>query len=52
MGCFKISLGLCHEIEALIKKNWWEQRSDRRKVYHLMWEEMTKLKTVGGRNGF
>lgn len=51
MGCFKISLGLCHEIEALIKKNWWEQRSDRRKVYHLMWEEMTKLKTVGGRNG-
>lgn len=46
MSCFKISLELCHEIEALIKKNWWEQRSDCRKVHHLKWEEMTKLKTV------
>ena len=23
MGCFELPLGLCHEIEALIKNFWW-----------------------------
>ena len=23
MGCFKLPLGLCHDIEALIKTIWW-----------------------------
>ena len=23
MGCFKLPLGLCHEIESMIKKFWW-----------------------------
>ena len=23
MGCFKIPLGLCYDIEAMIKKFWW-----------------------------
>ena len=33
MGCFKIPLGLCHDIEAMIKKFWWGQRDDRREVH-------------------
>ena len=28
MGCFKIPIGLCNEIESLMKKFWWGQRSD------------------------
>ena len=48
MGCFKFPLGLCHEIEVLIKKLWWGQRGDHRKVQWLKWEEMTKSKTIGG----
>ena len=48
MGCFKIPLGLCHEIEVLIKKFWWGQRGDRRKIHWLKWDEMTKYKMVGG----
>ena len=28
MGCFKLPLGLCNEIEALIKRFWWGQRGD------------------------
>ena len=35
VGCFKIPLGFCHEIEALIKKFWWGQRVDCRKIYWL-----------------
>uniref|UniRef100_A0A7N2MU32 Reverse transcriptase domain-containing protein n=1 Tax=Quercus lobata TaxID=97700 RepID=A0A7N2MU32_QUELO len=48
MGCFKLPIGLCHEIEALIKKFWWGQRGDRRKIHWVKWEEMTKSKSVGG----
>ena len=33
MGCFKIPIGLCNEIEALINKFWWGQRGDRRKIH-------------------
>ena len=47
MGCFKIPIGLCHEIEALIKKFWWGQRGDRRKIHWIKWKEMTKSKIVG-----
>ena len=48
MGCFKLPIGLCNEIEVLIKKFWWGQQGDRRKVHWLKWEEMTKSKMVGG----
>ncbi|KAL0006673.1 hypothetical protein SO802_008175 [Lithocarpus litseifolius] len=48
MGCFKIPIGLCNEIEALMKRFWWGQQGDRRKVHWVKWEEMTKTKLVGG----
>jgi len=48
MGCFKIPLGLCHEIESMVKKFWWGQRGDKRKIHWLKWEELTKSKTKGG----
>ena len=48
MGCFKFPIGLCHEIEALIKKIWWDQRGDCRKIHWIKWEDMTKSKIVGG----
>ena len=33
MVCFKLSLGLCHDIEALIKKFGWGQKGERRKIH-------------------
>ena len=48
MGCFKLSVSLCNEIEALIKRFWWGQRVDRRKIHWIKWEEMTKSKAIGG----
>ena len=48
MGCFKIPMGLCNEIEAMIKKFWWGQRGDRRKIHWIKWDELTKSKNVGG----
>jgi len=48
MGCFKIPLGLCHEMETMIKKFWWGQRGEKRKIHWLKWEELTKSKLEGG----
>ena len=48
MRYFKIPLGLCQEIEAMIKKFWWEQKGDRRKIHWIKWDELTKSKSVGG----
>lgn len=47
MECFKVPLGLCHDIEELIKKFWWGQQADRRKIYWLKWDELTKSKMEG-----
>ncbi|XP_075633306.1 putative mitochondrial protein AtMg00310 [Castanea sativa] len=48
MGCFKIPLGLCHDIEALIKKYFWGQKGDQRKIHWVKWGELTKSKMVDG----
>ena len=46
--CFKSPVSLCNEIESLIKKFWWGQRGDRRKIHWVKWKDMTKSKTIGG----
>ena len=49
MSCFKLPIGLCHEIETLIKKKKiWGQRGESRKVHWIKWEELCKPKTQGG----
>ena len=48
MGCFKLPLELCDDIEAMIKKFWWGQRGNRRKIHWIWWGELTKSKMIGG----
>ena len=33
MGCFKLPIGLCRDIEKLINKFWWGQHGERRKIH-------------------
>ena len=33
MSCFRLSVGLCRDIEVIICKFWWGQRGDRRKIH-------------------
>ena len=33
MSCFKLPIGLCNELESLIRKFWWGQRGDRQKIH-------------------
>ena len=48
MSCFKLPIGLCHDIESLVKKKFWGQRGESRKVHWTKWEELCKPKTQGG----
>ena len=48
MSYFKLLLGLCNELESLIRKFWWGQRGDRHKIHWVKWETLTQSKSVGG----
>ena len=48
IGCFKLPVGLCRDIEMLIWKFWWGQREDRRKIHWKKWETLCKPKKEGG----
>ena len=48
MGCFKLLVGFCNEIEVMVRKFWWGQRGEKRKIHWLKWSEMTKAKGEGG----
>ena len=49
IGYFKLPLGLCNEIEALIiKKFFWGLHGDKRKIHWVRWDELTKSKVIGG----
>ena len=51
MSCFRLPVGLCQDIEMLIRKFWWGQRGDRRKIHWKKWEILCKPK-LEGRSGF
>ena len=48
MRCFKIPLGLLHDIEAMVKNFFWGQWGDKRKIHWIKWSELTKSKLDGG----
>ena len=39
MGCFKLPVGLCDEIKGLIRRFWWGNGGDKRKVNWLNWKK-------------
>ena len=48
MSCFKLPIGLCNELESLIRKFWWGQRGDRQKIHWVKRETLTQAESVGG----
>ena len=48
MTCFKLPIGLCHDIEMMIRKFWWGQRGDRCKIHWKKWETLCKPKAIRG----
>ena len=48
MSCFKLPLGLCNDMESLIRKFWWGQRGERRKIHWVKWDSLCQPKANGG----
>ncbi|KAL0014227.1 hypothetical protein SO802_001296 [Lithocarpus litseifolius] len=48
MACFKLPIGLCKDIETMIRKFWWGQREDRRKIHWNSWNTLCRPKKEGG----
>ena len=48
MGCFQIPITLCDEIESLIRKFWWGQRGNQRKIHWSKWSSLCRPKDLGG----
>lgn len=48
MSCFKLPQSLCYEIEIMIRKFWWGQRGERRKIHWVKWSKMCRPKHEGG----
>ena len=48
MSCFKLPTELIQDIERLIRKFWWGQRGDQRKIYWKNWETSCKPKALEG----
>ena len=48
MSCFCLSVGLCRDIEMMIRKFWCGQRGDWRKIHWRNWETLCKPKVDGG----
>ena len=48
MGCFKIPKSLCKDIEATIRKFWWEYKGDSRKIHWVAWNKLCLPKNQGG----
>ena len=48
ISCFCLPIGLCQDIEMLIRKFWWGQRGDKRKIHWKKWEVLCQPKMEGG----
>lgn len=48
MSCFRLPMSLCHEIEMLIRKFWWGQQGEQRKIHWKSREVLCQLKSLGG----
>ena len=48
MNCFKLPVTLCKDIESLIRRFWWGQRGDQRKIHWLKWEKLCQPKGMRG----
>ena len=47
MGVFKLPVGLCKDIEAMIRKFWWGS-GESKKIHWVKWSSLCSSKSIGG----
>uniref|UniRef100_A0A2N9G5T2 RNase H type-1 domain-containing protein n=1 Tax=Fagus sylvatica TaxID=28930 RepID=A0A2N9G5T2_FAGSY len=48
MSCFKLPIKLCHDLEALIRRFWWSNNPDQKKIHWVSWKKLCEPKRRGG----
>jgi hypothetical protein len=48
MSVFKLPLGLCDELTAMIRRYWWGAENGKRKTHWVAWDTMLRPKECGG----
>jgi hypothetical protein len=48
MSCFKLPQSLCQELECMVRKFWWGNNSDSKKIHWVKWSSLCKSKSSGG----
>jgi len=48
MSCFQLPMGLCDEMEGMMRRFWWGQRKQETKITWVRWKKMCKSKLRGG----
>ena len=48
MSCFRLPAKLCNDLEAMIRRFWWSNKADQRKVHWVAWRKLCQPKNKGG----
>ena len=48
MSCFRLPIKLCHDLEALIRRFWWSNNPDQKKIHWVSWKQLCAPKKRGG----
>uniref|UniRef100_A0A2N9HFF2 Dihydrolipoamide acetyltransferase component of pyruvate dehydrogenase complex n=1 Tax=Fagus sylvatica TaxID=28930 RepID=A0A2N9HFF2_FAGSY len=48
MSCFRLPTKLCNELEATVRRFWWSNNSEQRKIHWVAWRKLCQPKQKGG----
>ena len=48
MSCFRLLAKLCNDLEAMVRRFWWSNNSEQRKIHWVAWRKLCQSKHKGG----
>ena len=48
MSCFKLPVSLCHRIQSILTRFWWDDNHEKKKLSWVAWDTLTLPKSEGG----
>ena len=48
MSCFRLPAKLCNELEAMVRRFWWSNNPEQRKIHWVAWRKLFQPKQKGG----
>ena len=48
MSCFRLPSKLCTDLESMVRRFWWSNKTDQRKIHWIAWRKLCQPKNKGG----